>query len=44
MDDDWEKIDENTDYELLQDLGVENMDECEFGWYEDKIVAYDYGH
>lgn len=44
MDDDWEKIDENTDYELLQDLGVENMDECEFGWYENEIVAYDYGH
>lgn len=43
MDDDWSEIDEQTDYDLLEELGVQDLDTLEFGWYEGTIVAYDYG-
>lgn len=42
-DDDWTKIDEQTDYDLLENLGVQDIDTLEFGWYDEEIVAYDYG-
>lgn len=42
-DDDWSKIDDQTDYDLLEKIGVEDIDTVEFGWYDDNIVAYDYG-
>lgn len=43
MHEDWNKIDEHTDYELLKELGAENLDGLEFGWYQDNIVAFDFG-
>lgn len=43
-DDDWSEIDDQTDYDLLEKIGVEDIDTVEFGWYDDNIVAYDYGH
>jgi hypothetical protein len=43
MDDDWEKIDENTDYSLMKEIGLNDVETLEFGWYQDEIVAYDFG-
>lgn len=43
MDDDWEKIDDNTDYSLLKEMGINDVETVEFGWYRNKIVAYDFG-
>ena len=42
-DDGWTQIDEQTDYNVLEELGIQDLETLEFGWYEEQIVAYDYG-